>query len=214
MAGNPLFALREGLIAEANEEDYAIDGEAIRKLAAGLKEAVAYQGLPVDRRDWWAGQRALLAVIKFLQSHDRLKAGATPLVNLQAALLDLDNGHVAPLLRPRPVAGGRPTSLNEANRRGYAAGIMGGLMHHAAMPKEQAAQWVSKRLRAAGHDVAATTITEWRTQANNYRRFPALSRAYGVCLRQADWSADPLARAEALAVKLISLLPSPPKKKG
>jgi hypothetical protein len=91
---------------------------------------------------------------------------------------------------------------------------MGGLMHHAAMPKEQAAQWVSKRLRVAGHNVAATTITEWRTHANNYRRFPALNRAYNVCLRHPDWPANPLARAEALVAQLISLLPSPPKKKG
>jgi hypothetical protein len=204
---NPFISLRAGLAAAAEDEEFLIYDKAIRDLDAELIEALLVRDSLADseHRDRYSAQRALAAVVRFLQAHPRWRAASIPLVQLQSALRDLDNGHVAPVLRPQDTTG-RPVSWSDTTLKGYAAGIMGGLMKHATMPVAQAADWVSKRLQKAGHDVAAGTVIDWRKNALNHKRNPDLHRAYGVVIGQPDWSA-PLQCAELLIGRLIELHP-------
>jgi hypothetical protein len=204
---NTLHALRARLADEAAETEFLIDVQAIRDLDAGLREAVSYLDLLVGSadRDRLSAHKALDTIVRFLHAHDRWRPAALPLARLEAALRDLQNGHVAAMLHPRDIRG-RPVSWHETTLRGYAAGIMGGLMKHAAMSKDQAAKWVSKRLRIAGYEVATDTVIDWRKKALNHKRNPDLHRAYCAVLGEPDWS-TPVPYAERLVAQIIRLHP-------
>ena len=103
-----------------------------------------------------------------------------PLQNLASALVDLDDGRIAPMLRPAPrdVRGGSAKSRMEAARRARAAYVLGGLMEHAGMSRPEAASWISKRLAAAKIDVQPDTLIDWRKDANNARAHPAANETY------------------------------------
>src|SRR5262249_24087718 len=84
------------------------DGDALAQLEAGLREAIKHHG--VDDRT--SAGLALGALLDFLYSQPHLIAENLhrPLYDLLAALEDLDQGRVAPMLHPvqfgnRPPAG-------------------------------------------------------------------------------------------------------------
>lgn len=208
MPENTLHALRARLAAEAAEAEFVIDVQAIRDLDAGLREALSYLDLLADSadRDRLSAHKALDTLVRFLLAHDRWQPAALPLARLEAALRDLENGHLAAMLRPAPVEKGRPVSWYETRLRGYAAAIMGGLIKYARMPKQAAAEWVSRRLGAAGHGVAPNTVVDWRKRALDHKGNPELHRVYCIVLAKPDWS-QPLAYAELLAANLIVLQP-------
>src|SRR4051812_41830514 len=97
-----LTDLHTGLVAAAAAEEFVIDAQAVRELDAGLIEALVYRDRLPDSefRDRLAALQALRAVTRFLQAHTKWRAASLPLAQLQAALLDLDNGHQAAMLRP------------------------------------------------------------------------------------------------------------------
>jgi hypothetical protein len=208
MSENPFQKLRAGLLAEPAKEEFVFDEQATRELAAGLVEGAVYWDYLPDSasRDRNSVIVQLGAVIRFLQADDKLRPLSLPLAQLQAALVDLDTGHQAAMLRPAPLAGGRPASWYEKRLRAYAGAIMGGLMKHARMPKREAAQWVSRRLGAAGYDVAPLTVVDWRRGALDHKANSEMHQAYCKVLAEADWSQS-IACAERLAAKLIGLQP-------
>jgi hypothetical protein len=208
MPENRLHALRAKLAAEAADTEFLIDVQAIRDLDAGLREAVLHHDLLADGadRDRLSAHKALEAVIHFLQAHDRWRPATIPLAGLKAALRDLEDGHLAAMLRPRDVGAGRPASWYETTLRGYAAGIMDGLMKHSGMSKSQAAEWVSKKLSAAKHEVATGTVIDWRKQTRNHKRNPDKHKAYCAVLGQPGWS-TPVPYAEQLVAQLTRLRP-------
>lgn len=201
-------SLKAELAAAAAEKEFIIDERAVRELDAGLTEALVYRDMPAladsPSHDRLVSLQALNTVIRFLQAHDQWRAGSAPLALIQAALLDLGKGHVSPMLRPVPVERGRPVSGHETRLRGFAAGIMEGLMKHAHITGSQAAEWVSKRLSAAGSAVAPGTVISWRKDAMKRKANPEQHQAYSSMLAEAGWS-DPHACAERLVAGLIAL---------
>jgi hypothetical protein len=162
MLENPLHALHAALVDAAAAEEFQIDEKALRDLDAGLTEALLYRDvLLVDSadRDRISAHRVLQAVNRFLLAHPRWRPASLLLGLLDLALTDLERGHAALMLCPRTVLG-RPASYHAATLRGYAAGIMDGLMKHAGMSKRQAAEWISKKLSAAGYGVATGTVID------------------------------------------------------
>ena len=206
---NPLRAFHDRLIAEAAEEEFPIDEQAARDLHVGLMEALYYRDVLFAKsadRDRASSHQALHTVIRFLQAHEKWRDASRPLVILESSLHDLEFGHVAVMLRHRNVGGGNPVSWYQTMHRGHAAGIVGGLMKYARMPRNQAAERVSKKLSDAGYRVAPSTIIDWRQDALDSKKNPILHDAYRTIIDKADWS-EPLACAEQLIAKLISLYP-------
>ena len=199
-----LVAFRGNLAAAAENAEFS--HKSLRELDAELTEALEYRNWLRDSecRDRYSAQRALMAVVRLLEAHDGWRPLALPLTQLLGAVRDLENGYVAPMLRPVVTASGRPVSWYETTLKGYAAGIMGGLMKHARMQKAEAAGWLSKTLGGAGHDVAVNTIIDWRKNALDHKKYPDLYRAYCTVIDLTEWSA-PLPCAEKLVAQLIKL---------
>jgi hypothetical protein len=208
---DPLHDLHARLTAEAAEEEFVIDDRAIRELHVGLMEALYYQDVLFSKspdRDWVSSYKALHTMIRFVQAHDQWRDASRPLVLLESALHDLEHGQLGAMLRPRPraVDGGPSGSWHLTMLRGYTAGVMGGLMKHNDMSRNEAAEWVSKKLRRAGRWVAPNTVIYWRRNALNHKRSPDLHDAYRTVIDAAAWTSDaPLACAEQLVAKLIAL---------
>ena len=201
MPENPLHTLRAELVAAAAEEEFVIHAQAVRELDAGLIEALVMRDTLADSafRDRYAALQALRAVNRFLQAHDKWRAESLPLGQLQAALLDLDNGHKAAMLRPEPVEHGRPC-LGTRPARAYAGnhGRADEVRPHA---KREAANGC-KRLGSAGR-VAPGTLSIGASCAGAWAN-PQLHQVYCTVLGKPDWS-QPLAFAEQLAANLIGL---------
>ena len=161
--------------AETDEEEFSVSTQAAQELCDGLLEALALYSpaneplTGSETRDWACS--ALSVIISFIGAHDELGEASLPLLLLRRALYDLDNGHQAAMLRPR-AAGNRPKSSLKTRLRVYAAGIVGGLMKHTDMTRNQAAEYVSKKLRAAGHEVASGTVIDWRRDVLSQQKSP------------------------------------------
>ena len=123
---------------------------------------------------------ALHACIEFLSACERWRNVKWPLQNLASALVDLDDGRIAPMLRTgAPRCARRVGKIRmDAARRARAAYVLGGLMEHAGVSRPEAASWISKRLAAAKIDVQPDTLIDWRKDANNARAHPAANETY------------------------------------
>lgn len=180
---------------------------ALERLDAGLREVDAVRNLLADSefRDRKAARMALNACIGFIaiSKEWRTGTGLTMLVVLEAALRDLDNGYVAPMLRARHDSKGRPRSRLNAFLHGQAAGIMGGLMKYADMSKDDAAKWVAKKLTTAGRAIAVEMVIDWRKNALNHKNLD-MHRQYAAALDATGWD-NPVVCAEYLTERLLTL---------
>jgi hypothetical protein len=154
-----------------------------------------------------AALQQLQAFIGFMDADASWRAYKMPLTRLALALLDLDNGRIAPMLQtePRDVRGGPAVSLPEAIHRAHAAYIADGLMKHAGLSRDNAAKWVAAKLTLAGHDVSFHTIIDWRKDAANPHKNELAHKSYSYLQQagQEHWH-DPLPYAETLIKKLIA----------
>ena len=201
-----LKQLDDDLLKTSKLELIEIDPAALRKFDAALFSTIARRAMPASNARRGAAVGALNACIDLIQSRDEWRQAnlAAPLLELQVALTDLELGHVPPILEKPKSDGGRPAPFSDAAFRGYAAGIMGGLMRHGGMSKSRAAAWVAERLGAAGWSrVATNTVAGWRKEALENPR-SLIGERYIVPIDRADWS-DPIARAERLMTKLLAL---------
>lgn len=193
----------------AGTKKFCVDNEALRKLDVGLSTSLFFlEYLPVDLAARAAAHKAITACIEFINSIEEWRsAQATgPLVDLSAALRDLDDGHVDPMLRPRALPGrGRRPAKYIAELHGHAAGIVGGLMKNGSVSETDAAKWLAQKFAKAGvAHVQAATLIEWRKQALNPKNKVMRERYYKV-LQHSGWD-DPHACAEQLLTALIPRL--------
>jgi hypothetical protein len=197
----------------AGTQEFCVDNEALQKLDVGLFESVFLDGLPANMAPRAAAHKALSACIEFINSFEEWRGAkvAGPLVDLAAALRDLDDGYVDPMLRPRALPGrGRRPSRYLAELHGIAAGIVGGLMKNGSVSEAEAAKWLAEKFAKAGvAHVQATALIEWRKQSLNPKNKVMRERYYKV-LQHSSWD-DPRARAEQL---LTALIPSLRHRKG
>lgn len=192
-----------------DRRDIADLERAIEVLGIDLNEArVIHRFDGFEEPEYLAALAALNACIKFINGVDPWRDAelAVPLSLLSLALGDLENGKVAPMLKPKEVSH-RPASMREATFRGYAAGIIGGLMlpGPGRLKRRDAEEWLAKRLSAAGYStVSGAKLRGWRKEAMEEPASQCGQR-YAAVLRE-DWT-DRIARAEKLATKLISIPP-------
>jgi hypothetical protein len=204
-----LFLELDALSKLAGTKEFRVDNEALQKLDVGLSTSLFFlNSLPVNPAARAAAHKALSACIEFINSIEEWRsAKATgPLVDLAAALRDLDDGYVDPMLRPRALPGrGRRPSRYLAELHGHAAGIVGGLMKNGSVSEAEAAKWLAQKFAKAGvAHVQATALIEWRKQSLNPKNMVMRERYYKV-LQHSSWD-DPHARAEQLLTALIPRL--------
>ena len=197
-----------GLREVAGTREFCVDNDALKKLDVGLLKSLVFLDLPVDMAARGAAHKALSACIEFINSFEEWRSAkvAGPLVDLAAALRDLDDGYVDPMLRPRALPGaGRRPSRYLAELHGHAAGILGGLMKNGSVSEVDAAKWLAQKFAKAGVAyVQATALIEWRKQSLNPKNKVMRDRYYKV-LQHSSWD-DPHARAEQLLTALIPRL--------
>lgn len=104
-------------------------------------------------------------------------------------------------LRDRKDTG--PRSRFDSTLREHVAGIVEGLMAHAAMTELDAAKWVSQRLGKAGQDIRPGKLIEWRKQARHPKKNAAMREAF-FKVQAEDW-ADPKTSAERLVTGFAAL---------
>lgn len=174
---DPLQSLRARL-AEATRDELLelllFYERALLELHDGLMEAARSRRGKSAACDRASAHQALHAMNRFLHAYD-MQDLSSPLVLLEGALLDLEHG-LTPAIFTACADGDRKPPRSK-QLRGYAAGIMGGLMKHAGMSRRRAEEWVSKKLHAAGHEVAPLTVRDWRQDALN-NTTPELYEAY------------------------------------
>jgi hypothetical protein len=189
----------------AGREVIEVDPAALQRLDAALFGALAWRDLPASNAHRGAAAKVLAACIELIASRPEWREMKlqVPLVELLAALNDLENGHVAAILKPNRKAG-RPPSYFEGATRGHAAGIMGGLMKHGAMNKTRAAAWVAEKLTAAGWPrITAVTVADWRKEALENPRGTA-GKQYTKAMQRTNWT-QPEAAADRLLTNLLAL---------
>lgn len=203
----------EHAIYEAVGVDPA-QAEMAERLAVGLLEAdVLHNGTlgcgdtaNLERYIWVKSLRMCIELINTAPSvrQNNLTAG---LVRLMAALDDLSRGKVHPSLRPQKRVSEEtgPRSGIGAMRRGHLAGILEALIDHTDMSEPEAAQWMQRRLNAAGVQLTGNQIIEWRKQARTRRKDKFSRPAYFRVQNANGWSDDPLATAEKLIVRYLQL---------
>lgn len=138
---------------------------------------------------------ALNAIIDFLESVKDPKRGELPrpLLELVAALHEVDKGHAHPLFTPER-AGHRPRARpRDGFLKGYAAAVMELLMR-ADAPKEVASARVAQAMTEAGFRMpgpkqvapGANTVAAWRDQVTGYADESDMADAYRTILQRLD----------------------------
>jgi hypothetical protein len=188
--------------------------EALKALDEALQQAALIrEESSFATRDRLAAVAALDGCINFISAHEPWFAAdrARPLIELAVALLGLDNNSIEPIVQPQNRKAGEPVSEYADSFRGYAAAIMGGLMEHAGMGKDQAGAWVASRLKKRGYkNLTGIKIANWRKKAREDSN-SFLGRRYAVVLGSPHWK-DP-GYADLLVEKLGSQFPRVPIKK-
>jgi hypothetical protein len=134
------------------------------------------------------------------------------LFDLASALEELEGGYVAPMLQKKKLGRGGVLLKRRSRFRGYLAAVMGGLMKHAGMKKEDASQWVAKRFGKAGYTFTHTSVENWRKEALEVPTSD-LAAAYSRSIDYPLWQPEPIAYAERLTRDLIQRFPRMPLKK-
>ena len=196
--------LKDDALAAATKEPTELTSTAVAQFEAALITAHAFRDKRTPTIDRYRANSLLRACVELINSDPAWRENklAAPLVQLSAALNDLELGAVASLLKPvRSERGGRPSSYYDGALRASASAIMGGLMQHSGMTKRDAATWVAKQLD--WRTVNWKTIAAWRKEAIE-QPHSDIGERYNATLDRADWT-DPLVCAHRLIGNIKAL---------